>query len=175
MCFQTVCLFIICLSLFIIALIVNNICHLFTKINQLLPKSVKNRNRMHLRSVFSDYLLFEPSRTAFFKIFKLLTHNSALYRPTSVQLPQTVVASRVVNSTSPGACDDQWQAFCAAGAQTRRRKRVRTLKHKLKAWRKQGGAQAQPKKHARVRRTVFKLFKGGRRFKLAVAMKRPKL
>ena len=116
-------------------------------------------------------------KLAIFKIFKLLTHNSALYRPTSVQLPQTVVDSRVVNSTTPWASDDQCQAFCAAGAQTHRQKRVRTLKHKLKVWRKQGGAQAKPMKQAgakAARRTVFKLFKGGRRFKLSVAMKKPK-
>jgi len=56
-----------------------------------------------------------------------------------VQLPQAVVASRVVNSTSPWGSNDQWQAFCAAGAQTHQQKRVRALKHKLKAWRKQGG------------------------------------
>lgn len=91
-----------------------------------------------------------------FQLFKLLTHNAALYHPTTIQMEQTVVAGRVVSATMPFNADEEWRAHCAAPPEPQtKRKKVKNL---LKTWRQRKG-KGRRRMRTQPKRSVFKLYK----------------
>ena len=101
------------------------------------------------------------TKLTIFQLFKLLTHNSALYHATTIQIPQSLVASRVVSAANPFECDEQWRAWCAAQPEPQKKRKI--VKIMLKTWKQKQG---KGKKHSVMKtmmkrsRSVFQLYKG---------------
>ena len=64
------------------------------------------------------------TKLTIFQLFKLLTHNSALYHATTIQIPQSLVASRVVSAANPFECDEHWRAWCAAQPEPQKKRKI---------------------------------------------------
>jgi hypothetical protein len=105
-----------------------------------------------------------------FHLYKLILHNSALYRPTTVQVPQAILGRRVLNAISPWGADGAWEAFCASEPLSRAEHQ--TLRTKRKVWLvMKKGVVRQVKLTSMRKRNIFRLYKGGRlkagKFRLA--------
>ena len=94
-----------------------------------------------------------------FQLFKLLTHNSAVYHATTCQVSQALLASRVVSATEPWRSDEEWQEFCATQPEPRTQRAI--LTKKLKTWRqKHAKEQKRGSMKAGSRTSVFRAYKG---------------
>ena len=106
-----------------------------------------------------------------FRVMKLLTHNAAAYRQTTVQMSQSTVRHRVAMATDPWT-PDQWRNWCGGSTTQTSASVVRAgLARKLKAWAK-GKPGARARKKPPQKRTVFTLNKGLALLKRAGAMKK---
>jgi len=95
-----------------------------------------------------------------FLLFKLMTHNAAAYRATTVQMSQTTVAHRVVHATDPWDADE-WRLWCAGSTNRTAGFGARAaLATKVSDWRAARGVRKTMKRRRSTKRTVFTANKG---------------